>query len=118
VLGCGNPLSFSFMCVAGALMADGLEWYRTYAADNFHLHHFHQEPVFENGSAGAPYNPDATWILSLDVPYRVKVATLNLMTLQAFTVGLIANLQQRTVSKWITEAFGKKAGAAMQAAEL
>lgn len=117
VLGCGNPLSFSFMCVAGAKMADGLEWYRTYAANNFHLHHFQQEPLFENGSADAPYNPNASWILSLDVPYRVKVATLNLMTMQAFMASLAPRLEAKTVNELITKFFGKKAGIAMQAVE-
>jgi hypothetical protein len=116
VLGCGNLLSFAFMCVAGAKMADGLEWYRTFAASNFHLHHFQQEPLFGSASGGT-YNPTADLILSLDVPYRVKVATRNLMSFQTFMAGLAPRLLDRTVHKLVTKNFGKKAGTALRAVE-
>jgi hypothetical protein len=82
ILGCGNLLSFAFFAVAGARMVDGLEWYRTFVADNFHLHHFQQEPVFSSASDGT-YNPAADLILAQELPYRVKVATMNLMSLQS-----------------------------------
>lgn len=116
VLGCGNPLSFAFFSVAGAKMADGLEWYRTFAADNFHLHHFQHEPVFKNAGADT-YNPTADWILSHDLPYRVKVATLNLMSLQTFMSRLTSRLQAKTVHEFVAKSFGKKAGLALQALE-
>jgi len=116
ILGCGNPLSFAFMCVAGAKMADGLEWYRTFAADDFHLHHFQQAPLFDSVSNGA-YNPTADWILSLDVSYPVKVATQNLMSFQTFMAGLAPRLPDRTVYELVTKSFGKKAGSALRAIE-
>jgi hypothetical protein len=116
VLGCGNLLSFAFMCVAGVRMADGLEWYRTFAADNFHLHHFQQEPLFESASDGT-YNPTADLILSLDVPYRVKVATRNLMSFQTFMAGLTPRLLDRTVYELVAKNFGKRAGIALRAVE-
>ena len=116
VLGCGNLLSFAYFAVAGVWMADGLEWYRTFVADDFHLHHFQQEPVF--GSAcGRTYNPAADLILAQELPYRVKVATINLMSLQTFSSELVARLQTQTVHELVMEMFGKKAGAELQEVE-
>lgn len=117
LLGCGNPLSFAFMSVAGVKMADGLEWYRTFAADNFHLHHFQQEPIFES-ARNRIYNPTADFILSMDAPYRIKTATLNLMSFQAFLESLSSRLPLRTVYELITEMFGTKAGSALRAVEV
>lgn len=117
VLGCGNPLSFAFLTVAGARMADGLEWYRTFVADNFHLHHFQQEPVFLNASEGT-LNPTAELILNEQLPYRVKVATLNLLSLQTFSSQLSPRIKNRTVHELVQKSYGKKAGAQLQGLEV
>jgi hypothetical protein len=116
VLGCGNLLSFAYFAVAGVRMADGLEWYRTFVADNFHLHHFQQEPVFAS-ACGRTYNPAADLILAQELPYRVKVATMNLMSLQTFSSELILRLQSQTVYELIGEMFGRKAGTELQGVE-
>jgi hypothetical protein len=116
VLGCGNLLSFAFLAVAGARMVDGLEWYRTFVADNFHLHHFQQEPVFPSARKDT-YNPVADLILTQEFPYRVKVATLNLMSLQTFSSELLPRLQERTVHELVTRFFGKMAGAELRERE-
>jgi len=116
VLGCGNPLSFAFMCVAGAKMADGLEWCRTFAADNFHLHHFQQEPVFASQNGGI-YNPTADLLLSMDVPYPIKVATRNLISLQNFMADVTHRLSTRTVYELVATEFGDRAGSALRANE-
>lgn len=116
ILGCGNPLSFAFLAAAGARMADGLEWYRTFVADNFHLHHFQQQPVL--ASAGeATNNPTAELILSKRLPYRVKVATLNLMSLQAFSAELSPRVRERTVHQLVQKSYGKHAGSELQELE-
>ena len=109
ILGCGNLLSFAYFAVAGAWMADGLEWYRTFVADNFHLHHFQQEPVLPS-ACDRSYNPTADLILAQDIPYRVKVAAMNLVSLQTFLSELIPRLQSQTAHELITEKFGEKAG--------
>lgn len=116
ILGCGNLLSFAFFAVAGARMVDGLEWYRTFVADNFHLHHFQHEPVF-SGAQDGTYNPVADMILAQDLPYRVKVATMNLMSLQTFSSELIARLKSRSVHELVAKSFGKKAGNELQGLE-
>lgn len=90
-------------------MADGLEWYRTFVADNFHLHHFQQEPVFSGANDGT-YNPTAELFLDQDLPYRVKIAMMNLMSLQTFASALTPRLQNRTVHELVTKQFGRKAG--------
>jgi hypothetical protein len=116
VLGCGNLLSFAYFAVAGVWMADGLEWYRTFVAEDFHLHHFQQEPVFASAS-GRTYNPAADLILAQELPYRVKVATMNLMSLQTFSSELAPRLQTKTVHELVTEMFGQKAGAELREVE-
>jgi hypothetical protein len=117
VLGCGNPLTFAFLCVAGVKMADGLEWYRTFAAENFHLHHFQHEPVIESAS-GKFQSSTAEFLLSQDVEYPVRAATKNLMSLQAFTSDLAARLPSKTVNQLIFQSFGSKAGTALREVEL
>ena len=116
VLGCGNLLSFAFFAVAGARMVDGLEWYRTFVSNSFHLHHFQQEPVFDSASDGT-YNPAADLILTQELPYPVKVATMNLMSLQTFSSELLPKLQSRTVHELVTKLFGKKAGMELRGLE-
>jgi hypothetical protein len=110
ILGCGNLLSFAFFAVAGVWMADGLEWYRTFVADNFHLHHFQQEPILPS-AFDRSYNPTADLILTRDFPYRLKVAAMNLVSLQTFLSELTPRLQDQTVHKLISERFGERAGA-------
>jgi len=116
VLGCGNPLSFAYLAAAGARMADGLEWYRTYISDNFHLHHFQQEPVLPNAGENVG-NPTAELILKRGLPYRVKVATMNLMSLQAFSTELSPLVRQRTVHQLVQKNYGLRAGTELQGLE-
>jgi hypothetical protein len=116
LLGCGNLLSFAFFAVAGVRMADGLEWYRTFVADNFHLHHFQHEPVIPSASAGT-YNPTADLILGQELPYRLKTATMNLVSLQTFSSELLRRLQSRTVHELVRNVFGAKAGNELQELE-
>jgi hypothetical protein len=116
ILGCGNLLSFAYFTVAGARLVDGLEWYRTFVADNFHLHHFQQEPIFISAREGS-YNPTADLILAQDLPYRLKVATMNLVSLQTFSSQLLQYLQEGKVHELIAERFGEKAGAKLRELE-
>jgi hypothetical protein len=116
VLGCGNLLAFAYFAVAGVKLVDGLEWYRTFVADNFHLHHFQQEPVFLSARQGT-YNPTADLILAQDLPYRLKVATMNLVSLQTFSSELLQKLQEKTVHRLIAARFGEKAGAELRELE-
>lgn len=116
ILGCGNLLSFAYFAVAGAWMADGLEWYRTFVADNFHLHHFQHEPLFESALKNT-YNPAADLILAQELPYRVKVATMNLMSLQSFLSELNMRLQNRTVHELVSAFFGNRAATALREIE-
>src|SRR5260370_26889960 len=93
ILGCGNPLSFSILSVAGATMCDGLEWCRTYAADNFHLHHSQQSQLFSDSlvkkhSAGE-------LILNGKLSYPVEVAARNLLTQSIFVGRVQERLQNR-----------------------
>lgn len=115
VLGCGNPLSFAFMCVAGAVMADGLEWCRTFAAENYHLHHFHQEPLFE-GAVDWVYSPIADFLVP-ELPFGLKVATKNLVSFQSFMAGITPLIPNKTVHELVARNFGKDAGEALQAVE-
>ncbi len=92
ILGCGNLLSFSALAVAGAMMCDGLEWCRTLAADNFHLHHFQHkdlfvDPEYYKGKPAAEFMIEGTTL-----NYPTSVAVRNLLSLQAFTETLHARL--------------------------
>jgi hypothetical protein len=97
-------------------MVDGLEWYRTFVAENFHLHHFQHEPVFLSACAGT-YNPIADLILAQDLPYRLKVATMNLVSLQTFSSEVLQRLPTNTVHELITRVFGDRAGTALRGLE-
>jgi hypothetical protein len=117
ILGCGNLLSFSLLAVAGALMCDGLEWCRTFAADHFHLHHFQQRDVFADPGYHIG-NPIAEFIIddpSLD--YRTSVAVRNLLSFQVFTRHLHDRLGTRRVHEFVREHFGNPAGEAIRALE-
>jgi hypothetical protein len=116
LLGCGNLLSFAFFAVAGVRMVDGLEWYRTFVADNFHLHHFQHEPIIPSANTGT-YNPTADFILSQGLPYRLKTATMNLVSLQTFSSQLLQALSKRTVHELVRATFGAKAGDELQGLE-
>lgn len=110
ILGCGNLLSFSALAVAGAMMCDGLEWCRTLAADNFHLHHFqHKElfvdPEYYKGKPAAEFMIEGT---TLDYP--TSVAVRNLLSFQEYTRSLHDRLNQQTVHELVRDNFGQMAG--------
>jgi hypothetical protein len=117
ILGCGNLLSFSALAVAGAKMCDGLEWCRTLAADNFHLHHFQHKDLF----ADPEYykgNPAAEFMIEgTTLNYPTSVAVRNLLSFQAFTQFLHARLNQHTVHEFVREHFGNMAGEAIRTLE-
>src|SRR5579859_174295 len=117
ILGCGNLLSFSALAVAGATMCDGLEWCRTLAADNFHLHHFQHRDLFVDpehyrGKPAAEFIVEGTML-----NYPTSVAVRNLLSFQAFTVALHASLKEHTVPNLVREHFGNKAGDVIRALE-
>jgi queuine/archaeosine tRNA-ribosyltransferase len=117
ILGCGNLLTFSALAVAGAMMCDGLEWCRTLAADNFHLHHFQQkeffvEPEYWKGKPAAEFMIEGTTL-----NYPTSVAVHNLLSFQAFTESLHARLEQHTVHDFVREHFGNVAGDAIRTLE-
>jgi queuine/archaeosine tRNA-ribosyltransferase len=113
ILGCGNLLSFSMLAVAGAMMCDGLEWCRTFAADNFHLHHFQQKDVFADPELQVG-NPLAEFVLSnVENNYPTAVAVRNLLSFQSFTRHLHSRLNKRQVHEFISENFGGVAGKAV-----
>jgi hypothetical protein len=92
ILGCGNLLSFSALAVAGAMMCDGLEWCRTLAADNFHLHHFQQRDFFVDPEY-YKHNPIAEFLIEgATLNYPTSVAVRNLLGFQAFTHSLHSRL--------------------------
>ena len=117
ILGCGNLLSFSALAVAGAMMCDGLEWCRTLAADNFHLHHFQHkdlfvDPEYYKGNPAAEFMIEGTTL-----NYPTSVAVRNLLSFQAFTQSIHARLNQRTVHEFVREHFGNMAGEAIRTLE-
>jgi hypothetical protein len=117
ILGCGNLLSFSALAVAGAMMCDGLEWCRTLAADNFHLHHFQQKDLFADPDYYRS-NPIVEFLKeAANLNYSTSVAVRNLLSFQAFTQSLHGRLQGRTVHEFIRENFGNSAGDAIRALE-
>jgi hypothetical protein len=117
ILGCGNLLSFSLLTLAGAVMCDGLEWCRTFAADHFHLHHFQHRDVFEDPGYHLG-NPVAEFIISeAGLSYPTSVAVRNLLSFQAFTRSLHARLNNRSVNELIRDHFGRVAGEAARVLE-
>jgi queuine/archaeosine tRNA-ribosyltransferase len=117
ILGCGNLLSFSILAVAGAMMCDGLEWCRTFAADNFHLHHFQQKDVFADPQLQLG-NPLAESVLSqVEHDYSTAVAVRNLLSFQSFTRHLHSRLNERKVHEFVGDKFGGVAGKAVRELE-
>jgi hypothetical protein len=117
ILGCGNLLSFSALAVAGAMMCDGLEWCRTLAADNFHLHHFQHKDLFVDPEYYRN-NPIAEFLIEgATLNYPTSVAVRNLLSFQAFTQTLHVRLNRRTVHEFVRENFGNLAGDAIRALE-
>jgi hypothetical protein len=112
VLGCGNLLSFSFLAVAGAMIFDGLEWCRTYAAENFHLHHFQQRDLFQRAYADG-INPSAEFLLTQNLSYDVDASVRNLLGFQRFGQLLHQHLADQTVSQLVGQLFGERAGKAL-----
>lgn len=117
ILGCGNLLSFSLLAVAGARMCDGLEWCRTLAAENFHLHHFQHKDVFRDPGHYAGNQLAETLFDSLELDYPTAVAIRNLFGFQTFTRILHDRLGKRNVHEFVCEHFGNMAGEAMQTLE-
>jgi hypothetical protein len=117
ILGCGNLLTFAALALAGVTMCDGLEWCRTLAADNFHLHHFQQKDLFVDPEYYKG-NPVAEFIMEKGAPnYASSVGVRNLLSFQKFTQTLQDCLQQSTVEVFIRESFGDRAGDAIRALE-
>jgi hypothetical protein len=112
VLGCGNLLSFSLLAVAGVHMCDGLEWCRTFAAENFHLHHFQQKDIFADPGYHVG-NPVAEFVIGeAHLDYPTAVAVRNLLSVQEFTRNLHSRLSTSSVHDFIGEHFGTIAGQA------
>jgi hypothetical protein len=116
ILGCGNLLSFSLFSVAGAIMCDGLEWCRTYAAANFHLHHFQQQELFTDPRQEFG-NPMWELISGAGLPYHTAAAGHNLLNFQLFKNNLQDRLNERTVHDFISKNYGALAGEAILALE-
>jgi len=117
VLGCGNLLSLSLLSVAGVTMCDGLEWCRTFAADDFHLHHFQHKDLF----ADPDYyrrNPIAEYIFKeTQLDYPTQVAVRNLLSFQAFTDDIQNRLDKFSVNEFVRSYFGEVAGEAVRTLE-
>lgn len=114
ILGCGNLLSFVFLASAGVTLCDGLEWCRTYANDDFHLHHFQQMNEFGTGTK--PQNLPGTFLSELrDLPYAIRVAINNLGRIQQFTAALSEARKQNSVKELVEKYFGLSVAAAVQA---
>jgi hypothetical protein len=114
ILGCGNLLSFSVLAFAGATMCDGLEWCRTLAADNFHLHHFQQKDLFVDPEYYKG-NPIAEFMMEdTTLNYPSAVAVRNLLSFQSFTQSLHGCLSKHTVQEFVSEYFGSRAGEAIR----
>ena len=61
-------------------MCDRLEWCRTYAAENYHLHHFQQRDLFKSAVGTVP-NPALDILVQQGVPYEFQVAAKTLVFL-------------------------------------
>jgi len=98
-------------------MCDGLEWCRTLAANNFHLHHFQHkdlfvDPEYYKGKPAAEFLIEGT---TLDYP--TSVAVRNLLSFQEYTRFLHDRLDQHTVHEFVRENFGAMAGDAIRTLE-
>jgi|HubBroStandDraft_3_1064219.scaffolds.fasta_scaffold05736_5 queuine/archaeosine tRNA-ribosyltransferase len=118
ILGCGNLLSFSLLAVAGAMMCDGLEWCRTFAAENFHLHHFQQKDIFADPGLyiGDPLLESV--MREVEDDYPTAVAVRNLLSFQSFTRNLHSRLSEKTVHEFVDKNFGGTAGRAIREFEI
>jgi hypothetical protein len=117
VLGCGNLLSFSLLTVAGVTMCDGLEWCRTFAAANFHLHHFQQKDLFTDPNY-YNRNPVAEYIFNeTQLDYQTQVAVRNLLSFQVFVDDLQNRVEQFSINEFVRACFGDVAGDVVQGLE-
>src|SRR6202043_1601870 len=99
----------SLLAVAGAVMCDGLEWCRTFAADHFHLHHFQHKDIFQDPGYYIG-NSVAEFILTEgNANYQTAVAIRNLFSFQEFTRNLHSRLDARRVHEFVRENFGDMA---------
>jgi hypothetical protein len=117
ILGCGNLLSFSLLAVAGAMMCDGLEWCRTFAAENFHLHHFQHKDIFADPGLYVGDPLVEAVIKEVQDDYSTAVAVRNLLSFQFFTRHLHSLLGQKKVHEFVSENFGGIAGRAVRELE-
>jgi hypothetical protein len=117
VLGCGNLLSLSLLSAAGVTMCDGLEWCRTFAANNFHLHHFQHKDLFADPNYYGR-NPVAEYIFrETQLDYQTQVAVRNLLSFQAFVDDLQNRLDQFSINEFVRSCFGDIAGDAVRMLE-
>jgi hypothetical protein len=117
VLGCGNLLSLSLLTVAGVTMCDGLEWCRTFAATDFHLHHFQQKDLFADPNYYSR-NPVAEYIFKeTQLDYQTQVAVRNLLSFQVFADDLQNRLEQFSINEFVRSCFGDVAGDAVRGLE-
>jgi len=113
ILGCGNLLSFSLLAVAGAMMCDGLEWCRTFAAENFHLHHFQHKDIFADPGLYVGNPLVEAVIKEVQDDYATAVAVRNLLSFQFFTRHLHSLLAKKKVHEFVSENFGGVAEVAL-----
>jgi len=117
VLGCGNLLSLSLLTVAGVTMCDGLEWCRTFAAADFHLHHFQHKDLFADPNYYSR-NPVAEYIFrETQLDYQTQVAVRNLLSFQVFADDLQNRLEQFSINEFVRSCFGDTAGDAVRMLE-
>ena len=93
-------------------MCDGLEWCRTYSAQNFHLHHFQHKDLFVD-AASFYGNPAVDVILTDSLPYPTVAASRNLLSFQTFTKQVQDQMALGTADQFIAQHFGEIAGSAI-----
>lgn len=103
LLGCGNPMSFAAFVDAGVASCDGLEWCRTYCADDMRLYHYqHTESV---GRLAEPISAQTEFLMSQVSDYYLWTAIANLNNFAA----VVRDIQQRTgpAIALVEKAFGE-----------
>jgi hypothetical protein len=105
VLGCGNPLSFAFLAVAGITSADGLEWCRTVIDQNYHLHHYQHLEMAEDVSVDETSPAEALLHGHVEPSYDARVAITNLVRMKQFGDELRNALNHGKVSELVGRFF-------------
>jgi hypothetical protein len=98
------------------MMCDGLEWCRTYAAENYHLHPFQQRDLFKSAVGTVP-NPALDILVQQGVPYEFQVAAKNLVSFQSFSEVLHSHLPTKTVHTFVSSLFDEIVAAGLRAYE-